>query len=113
VILRFYRKDALSEYRKRELLNRIQDISKDVKDIETEFCYNVLITEKLSTDELAVLKWLLSETFQQAFFSNKSFLAEDDGIVFEVGPRLNWVTAWSTCAVSICHSIGIKKIKRI
>jgi len=114
VILRFYRKGALSEYKARELLKRIKsEISEKIKHLETEFCYNVVVTEALSDYELNILRWLLSETFEPENFSEKSFLSQTDGMIFEVGPRLNWVTSWSTNAVSICHSIGIKKIQRI
>ncbi len=114
MIIRFYRKSALSDYKTRELLNRIKsEISEEIKNLETEFCYNILITEKLSLDELNILRWLLSETFEPENFSEKSFLSPDNGMIFEVGPRLNFSTAWSTCAVSVCHSIGIKKIQRI
>ncbi|WP_353685364.1 phosphoribosylformylglycinamidine synthase [Thermodesulfovibrio sp. 3462-1] len=114
MIIRFYRKSALSTYQTIQLLNRIHsEISTEIKNIETEFCYNLLITEELSKDELAILRWLLSETFEPENFSEKSFLSPDNGMIFEVGPRLNFSTAWSTCAVSVCHSIGIKKIQRI
>ncbi len=114
MILRFYRKNALSEYRKRELLKKVQsEFASKIKDIETEFCFNILVTEELSSDEENILRWLLSETFEPQYFSSKSFLNNKEGILFEVGPRLNFSTAWSTCALSIFHSIGIKKIKRI
>ncbi len=114
MILRFYRKNALSEYRKRELLKKVQsEFSDKIKDIETEFCFNILVTEELSLDEENILRWLLSETFEPQYFSSKSFLNNKEGMLFEVGPRLNFSTAWSTCALSIFNSIGIKKIKRI
>ena len=37
----------------------------------------------------------------------------EEGVVFEVGPRMNFTTAWSTNAVSVCHACGLKKITRI
>lgn len=114
MIIRFYRKPALSDYKTRQLLLRIQsEISEEIKNLETEFCYNILLTETLSKNELNILSWLLSETFEPDNFSNKSFLSASKGMIFEVGPRLNFSTAWSTCAVSVCHSIGLKKIQRI
>ncbi|MFH1025225.1 MAG: hypothetical protein V1764_00910 [Nitrospirota bacterium] len=33
--------------------------------------------------------------------------------ILEVGPRMNFTTAWSTNAVSICHECGLTKITRI
>jgi phosphoribosylformylglycinamidine synthase len=114
VIIRFYRKSALSEYKTHLLLKRLHsEISDEIKQIETEFCYYIQTDAKLSENELNVLRWLLSETFEPENFSGKSFLSSNNGMIFEVGPRLNFSTAWSTCAVSVCHSIGIKKIQRI
>jgi len=50
-----------------------------------------------------VLSWLLSETFEPARFGPKTFLGTRD-LVLEVGPRMNFTTAWSTNAVSVCHA---------
>ncbi|MEW6161845.1 MAG: phosphoribosylformylglycinamidine synthase [Nitrospirota bacterium] len=33
--------------------------------------------------------------------------------MLEVGPRMNFTTAWSTNAVSVCHACGLTKITRI
>ena len=33
--------------------------------------------------------------------------------ILEVGPRMNFTTAWSTNAVSVCHACGLTKIARI
>ena len=114
MIIRFYRKSALSEYKTHLLLKLLHsEISDEIKEIETEFCYYIQTDAKLSENELNVLRWLLSETFEPENFSEKSFLSSNNGMIFEVGPRLNFSTAWSTCAVSVCHRIGIKKIQRI
>lgn len=114
MIVRYYRKGALSEYRKRELLSKIQrELSSDIKDIESEFCFNILLSESLNEKEEAVLRWLLAETFEPEGFSSDSFLSTEDGLIYEVGPRLNFSTAWSTCALSIFISIGLSKIIRI
>ncbi len=34
-------------------------------------------------------------------------------LIVEVGPRMNFTTAWSTNAVSVCHACGLRKITRI
>jgi phosphoribosylformylglycinamidine synthase len=52
------------------------------------------------------------------FFANaqndKSEVARNDTVmIVEVGPRMNFTTAWSTNAVSVCHACGLTKIKRI
>jgi phosphoribosylformylglycinamidine synthase len=114
-----YRIPALSEYRKTVLLKLVREkLNPSIQDIETEFCFNIDVSEPLTDSELSTLKWLLSETFEPEKFSDESFIAyhalpvTDNGI-FEVGPRMNFSTAWSTNAVSICHACGLTKINRI
>jgi phosphoribosylformylglycinamidine synthase len=95
-----------------------KSICPDIQDMETEYCFNIESSEPLTDAELNTLKWLLSETFEPENFSFKSFLTRHSSLItrhclFEVGPRMNFTTAWSTNAVSICHACGLTKIKRI
>jgi len=137
MLLHFYRKPALSLSKKDNLLSAVrQRISPEIHDIETEFCFNIETSEPLTLQELEILRWLLSETFEQENFSDESFLAQNmfppthpspsrgkgkgEGesfstrhCFFEVGPRMNFTTAWSTNAVSVCHACGLKKVTRI
>ncbi|MGD1075724.1 MAG: phosphoribosylformylglycinamidine synthase, partial [Thermodesulfovibrionales bacterium] len=123
-----FRKPALSEAREKNLLLYLgQTIGLDIKDIETEYCFYVDAKETLSPAEMAILQWLLCETFEPENFSSECFLNASpehlmagSGVarnsaaeVFEVGPRMNFTTAWSTNAVSVCHSCGITKIIRV
>ncbi len=115
-LIHMYRTPALSAYKKNVLLKSIHERNQDILDIETEFCFNIDVSEPLTEKELVILRWLLSETFEPGNFSDRSFLINritSSHILFEVGPRLNFTTAWSTNAVSICHSCGLTKIKRI
>ncbi len=148
MLLHFYRKPALSLAKKDNLLSFIrQRISPELRDIETEYCFNIETSEPLTSQELETLHWLLSETFEPENFSNESFLinppfppfskggyggdyfskgGEGKGggenlcsvpfapcFLVEVGPRMNFTTAWSTNAVSVCHACGLKKVTRI
>jgi len=118
-LLHFYRKPALSLARKNDLLSIVrQKISPEIQDIETEYCFNIEASEALKREELEALRWLLSETFEPENFSEESFLTRHSSLVtrhslFEVGPRMNFTTAWSTNAVSVCHACGLKKVTRI
>ena len=76
-----------------------------------EYCFYIETTHELDKDELKTLNWLLSETFQPDMFSSVSML--EDGDIVELGPRMNFETAYSTNAVAICNSCGIKKITRL
>jgi phosphoribosylformylglycinamidine synthase len=142
-LLHFYRKPALLLVRKNELLLAAQQkVSPEIRDIETEYCFNIETTAPLTDEELNILRWLLSETFEPENFSEGSFLKQDtensppthpspsrgEGkgggeslcpmpyaicSILEVGPRMNFTTAWSTNTVSVCHACGLKKITRI
>ena len=110
-----YRKPAITEAEKNELLSHaITEVSGNITDIETEYCFYVESSEDLSGKELGILRWLLSETFEPDNYSENSFLREQpSSLIVEVGPRMNFTTSWSTNAVSVCRSCGLTKISRI
>ena len=119
ILFHLYRTPALSSYQTADLLTMAkQKVTHAMTGIETEFCFNIAATESLSGEETRLLRWLLAETFEPEKFSDKSFLSHHlsrvthDTIV-EVGPRMNFTTAWSTNAVSVCHACGLSKITRI
>jgi phosphoribosylformylglycinamidine synthase len=115
----FYRTPALSSHQTAGLLATARrSVSPDIRKIETEFCFNIASDSQLTADEAELLRWLLAETFEPRNFSNKSFLTPNSEpltarCLLEVGPRMNFTTAWSTNAVSVCHACGLKKISRI
>lgn len=82
-------------------------------DKDFEYCYYIEVSEPLSKSELEILRWLLAETFEREKFGDRSFLGNENKNIVEIGPRLNFETAFSTNAVAICHSCGLKKITRI
>ena len=89
-----------------------QHVSAHIHDIETEYCFNVQTDSPLSADQQSRLTYLLSETFEADQFAEQSFLT-GLGTILEVGPRMNFSTAWSTNATAICHACGITQISRI
>ena len=116
VLFHLFRKPALSAYQTDGLLRAVRaGVSPSIKAIETEFCFNVSADSPLSDDEMRLLKWLLAETFEPEKFSDTSFLSPvgPRTLLFEVGPRMNFTTAWSTNAVSIFEACGLSKINRI
>ncbi len=118
-LLHLYRKPALSHSKKNNLLSiALKKVSSDVRDIETEYCFNIEVTSPLTKQELKILRWLLAETFEPENFSEESFLTRNSELgtrncILEVGPRMNFTTAWSTNVVSVCHACGLHKITRI
>lgn len=107
-----YRRPSLSENKKKAILKALKEkVYPDIKDIDSEFCFYIEVIDQLKDQEIEFLRWLLSETFEPHNFGETTFLK--DVRVIEVGPRLNFTTPWSTNAVSIFTSCGLKKIKRI
>lgn len=76
-----------------------------------EYCFYIETAGELNSNETHILKWLLAETFEPEKFSRVSMLKDKNNI--ELGPRMNFETAYSTNAAAICHSCGIKKVIRL
>lgn len=74
--------------------------------------FNIEAAEPLTDEEFEVLRWLLAETFEPDNLDHASFLGLKNNIT-EVGPRMNFATAWNTNALSILCACGIKKVTRI
>jgi len=109
----FYRHPGLTASRTRVLLQTARErVSASITGLETEFCFNVETAGSLSKGDGDLLRWLLAETFEPEGFGTRSFF-EGDAAVVEVGPRMNFTTAWSTNAVSICHACGLTGVRRI
>eukprot|EP01116_Phalansterium_solitarium_P005525 TRINITY_DN1725_c0_g1_i2.p1 TRINITY_DN1725_c0_g1~~TRINITY_DN1725_c0_g1_i2.p1 ORF type:complete len:1057 (+),score=435.86 TRINITY_DN1725_c0_g1_i2:94-3264(+) len=115
MILHVFRIPGIQAFSQEKLLRKTASLGISLLGLETECCYNVELVgqEDLSLEEFRMLSWLLAETFEPEKFSRSSFLAQGDHPVVEVGPRLNFTTAWSTNAVTICQACGLSKIKRI
>jgi phosphoribosylformylglycinamidine synthase len=113
-----YKRPAVTTARKKELLAFLAQGEIAAGDILTEYCFYIEAKEALTPDELDLLRWLLSETFEPENFSSESFLLQPSAFslqpfLIEVGPRMNFTTAWSANAVSVCNACGLSKITRI
>ena len=112
-LLHFFRTPGFSPAQQHTLLQKVQQqVSPQIQDIETEHCFNIQTSSPLTTDQQNLLAWLLRETFEADQFTNRSSLTES-GTLLEVGPRMNFSTAWSTNATAICHACGLLQIVRI
>lgn len=79
---------------------------------ELEYCFNVEMSESLTAVELAVLKQLLTDGFVADRISDAPSNNGGQEVV-ELGPRMNFATAYSTNILSVCKSCGLEKIIRI
>lgn len=92
--------------------------------------YFIILKGHLSQEERGILRWILQNSFQSEVVENESFLRkkkqEEEGkqkqgkqeqnqLIVEIGPRLNFSTAFSTNAVAICEAAGLPmgKITRL
>ncbi|MBN2073215.1 MAG: phosphoribosylformylglycinamidine synthase [Actinobacteria bacterium] len=77
-----------------------------------EYCFYVKAGTHLTPVERDILRWLLAETFEPQKFGRNSFL-KNHGNIVEIGPRLNFETAYSTNAVAICNGCGLGSVMRL
>jgi len=80
---------------------------------QLEFCFNVEAKEDLTNQELLILQQLLADGFMTETITLESQLDSQAGEIVELGPRMNFATAFSTNAVSICQACGLKNVVRI
>ncbi len=76
-----------------------------------EYCFNIAANTSLATTDIEKLRQLLGDGFVSASVVETPHL--DGERVVEVGPRLNFATAWSSNLVSICQAIGIPQVTRV
>lgn len=114
-IIRFYKIPGLKSGQLKSKFNDIIQITNQINSLETEFCYYVEIKEHLTEEELKVLKWILSSPLESHNLKSSSTFNEklNNCLIIEIGPRLNFSTAFSSNAVSICRSVNLNKITRI
>jgi phosphoribosylformylglycinamidine synthase len=77
-----------------------------------EYCFNVETSALLNSNELSILRQILADGFVSESISTKPIQPEGRKVV-ELGPRMNFATAYSTNLVAICHTCGLDKVIRI
>ncbi len=77
-----------------------------------EYCFNVETSAPLNSDELSILKQLLADGFVSETISTQPISTGGRDEV-ELGPRMNFATAYSTNIVAICQTCGLEKVTRI
>ena len=80
-------------------------------DSNREYCFNIEASGPLSDEERRNLYLLLADGFLEKSVSESPNLTGER--VVEVGPRMNFATAWSSNMVSICRAIGLEKVTRV
>lgn len=78
---------------------------------DVAYCFNVASERPLTKEEVECLRLILADGFLIDTVSPKPVLQHDR--VVEVGPRLNFATAWSSNMVSICRATGLECVTRV
>lgn len=114
-IIKFYKSPGLKSGQLKNKFNNVVQVSPLVTKIETELCYYIETNGPLSLEELKTLKWVLVSPFEPNSLSNDTTFTGglNQRLIVEIGPRLNFSTAFSSNAVSICKSVRLDKVTRI
>ncbi|GAB6193869.1 phosphoribosylformylglycinamidine synthase [Desulfocastanea catecholica] len=80
-------------------------------DEDRAYCFNIESNRQLTPEEMTCLRLILADGFLLDTVSETPVLPGDR--VVEVGPRLNFATAWSSNMVSICRATGLDMITRV
>nr|XP_060636066.1 phosphoribosylformylglycinamidine synthase-like [Anolis sagrei ordinatus]XP_060636070.1 phosphoribosylformylglycinamidine synthase-like [Anolis sagrei ordinatus] len=117
VVLHYYQQPTEAESALGSLLRSAKAALGDgVQAVQKEVCFNVNWTgsEPPNAQEMEMLHWVFGCPFEHGDIANKSFLSPSPSdLLVEIGPRLNFSTAASTNAVSVCKAAGLEKIDRI
>ncbi len=76
-----------------------------------EYCFNVESSRPLTPEEQSRLRLILADGFLENSVTTDPLLTGDR--VVEMGPRLNFATAWSSNMVSICKATGLECVSRV
>ncbi|MCF6186725.1 MAG: phosphoribosylformylglycinamidine synthase [Desulfobulbaceae bacterium] len=80
-------------------------------DEELAYCFNIESSRQLTSREVTCLRLILADGFLLDSVQVRPIFQGDR--VVEVGPRLNFATAWSSNMVSICRSTGLDVVSRL
>ena len=75
------------------------------------YCFNIESLQQLTIEQITCLRLILADGFLLDSVSDIPVLHGER--VVEVGPRLNFATAWSSNMVSICKATGLDMITRV
>ncbi len=80
-------------------------------DNNKEYCFNIESARNLTQEEMRRLRQILADGFLPHSVSLTPALA--GARLVEIGPRLNFATAWSSNMVSICTATGLEVVTRV
>ena len=114
-MLRFFRTPGITQTRAQAIVSMAERVVGRLPGpVGTEHCFYVEeMGRPLDAQDLTVLRYVLSETFEPEQFGPASFLDGRFPTVIEYGPRMNFETSWSSAAVEICRRSGVSSVRRL
>ena len=112
-IERIYCVPGLEEGQVQRILQKARTKGIPVASIKTGYCYNVELTAALSDEQTRLLWWSLAEGDCKMSKTPSLKASSDKEFLVEVGPRMNFTSAWSTNCVSVLNAAGIKCAPRV
>lgn len=95
---------ALSRFRKKAIIDRIQCGDTRVLDVHAGYQYFVHLDSSLTDRERSILEQLLDVTTSEGGEQSNELL---------VTPRIGTISPWSTKATNIIHRCGLNQVKRV
>eukprot|EP00961_Rhodomonas_salina_P273262 3692198-Rhodomonas_salina.1 len=94
------------------LMLKAKSLQLPITSMETEFCFNVSHKQALSAENKKTILWCLSEGGHK--IADSSLLkAGPNQFIVEVGPRMNFTSAWSTNCCSVIKAAEIEGVPRV
>lgn len=75
------------------------------------YCFNIESSRELTAQEIERLRLILADGFLLDTVTFEPQLVGER--VVEIGPRMNFATAWSSNMVSICRAVGLDVVTRV
>ena len=105
-MLKLFGSNALSEFKRNKLLQKIQSIDLSVTNIKAQYIYFLKLKEMLTKKEIIDIKKILK-------YNDKVDLRRDYTNHFVITPRRCTVSSWSSKATDILKNSGFEKICNI
>ncbi|XP_014295067.2 phosphoribosylformylglycinamidine synthase [Microplitis demolitor] len=110
VIAKLYKSSGLLSGQLSSKLTTLQQICPSITSLQTETCYYIESDRALTSSDLKIINFALTSPFDPELY-DESMISSP--MIIEIGPRLNFSTAFSSNAVSILKSAGLSCITRV
>jgi phosphoribosylformylglycinamidine synthase len=96
--------DALSDFRKKALLKRLQKMDKNIKGVSAEYVHFVDANKLSATD---------TKKLEELVQYGTAYKSDRQGTILLIVPRLGSISPWSSKATDIAHNSGLRGVTRI